>query len=73
MLQVPRTVEKRYFRRTLQAMGTIALLVLSVQSCWVAFMVFVSVLWQLMPHPDATTTMLGFDTVGPPYCRKVLF
>ena len=41
-LQLPRTVEKWYFGRTLQAMGTTTLLVPSVQSCWVAFMVFVS-------------------------------
>ena len=43
-VQLPRTGEKRYFGRTLQARGTTALLVPSVQSCWVAFMVFVSAL-----------------------------
>ena len=42
ILQLPRTAEKRYFGRTLQARGTTALLVPSVRSCWVAFMVFVS-------------------------------
>ena len=44
MLQLPRTGEKRYFGRTLQAKGTTALLVLSVHSYWVAFMLFVSAL-----------------------------
>ena len=43
-LQLPCTAEKHYFGCTLQAMGTTALLVPSVQSCWVAFMVFVSAL-----------------------------
>ena len=41
---VAHTTEKRYFGRMLQAKGTTALLVPSVQSCWVAFMVFVSML-----------------------------
>ena len=40
-LQLPCTAEKRYFGRTLQARGTTALLVLSVLSCWVAFMLFI--------------------------------
>ena len=44
MLQLPRTGEKQYFEQTLQARGTTALLVPSVQSYWIAFMVFVSVL-----------------------------
>ena len=43
-LQLARTAEKWYFGCTLQAMGTTALLVPSVQSYWVAFMVFVSAL-----------------------------
>ena len=44
MLQLPCTMEKRYFGWTLQARGTTALLVLSMQSCWFAFMLFVSAL-----------------------------
>ena len=44
-LQLPRTVEKRYFGRTLQAKGTTAFLVPSMQSYWVAFMVLVFALW----------------------------
>ena len=42
-LQLPHTAEKRYFGWTLQAKGTTTLLVPSMQSCWVAVMVFVSV------------------------------
>ena len=41
MLQLPHNVENRYFGCMQQGRGTTALLVPSVQSCWVAFMVFV--------------------------------
>ena len=72
MLQLARTAEKRYFGCTLQARGTTALLVPSVQSVG-------SPSWCLFPqsdiaeHPYATATVLRFDTAVRPYCRKWYF
>ena len=53
-----------------RAEGRTALLVLSVQPCWVAFMVFVFCGYDIAVHPYSTVTVLPFRCCSCPVLQK---